>query len=201
MSRIRRMSRSEASASSIADSVISTLRCAADRPDVASAALIVSSRPGIAELARRQVDAQVDRHVRPGSAPGGRLRAGSVKHDAAQRHDEARLLGGLDEVGGRQPAASRVIPANERLHLDRRPRAQVEDRLVDDGELVALDRATQLRLEFEAGPGPVAHRRLVQDVSRLAGGLRRVHGHIRAGQDVLRVADVGIHHRDAQGWR
>ena len=132
---MRRISRSDASASSIADSVISSFRFAGERSARASADEIVVEQARVAELAAREVDAQVDRPAVGLVRPRARLPARLLEHEPAERHDQPALLGDADEVRRGEPAALRVVPADEGLHLDRQAAAQVEDRLVDDRDL------------------------------------------------------------------
>ena len=53
-----------------------------------------------------------------------------------------------------------MLPSHERLEPDDLVVRQRDQRLVVQHELVALERAAQLRLELEALDGGVVHRRL-----------------------------------------
>ena len=72
---------------------------------------------------------------------------GEVEHALAERDDRAGLLGQRDEPVGLDRAERRVLPAGERLVADELAGLEAEQRLVGDGELVAVDgrRATPAR--------------------------------------------------------
>ena len=66
-----------------------------------------------------------------------------LEHAPTQRNDQAGVLGERDEVAGRNEAELGVVPAHERFERDRQPGTDVDDRLVVDDQLVALERAVQ----------------------------------------------------------
>lgn len=94
---------------------------------------------GQLELAGGEVDR--DRELGPAAAPFGRLRAGGPQHPFADLHDVPRALGDGDELVGRDRAELGTGPAGERLEADGGPVGEVDERLVDDADLVTLERA------------------------------------------------------------
>ncbi len=79
-------------------SVIS--RVSAERIELrlAQGAVDVVEQARMLELSCREVHGQADRGRRELARPGGRLAAGFLEHPLADRDDQARLLGGRDEV-------------------------------------------------------------------------------------------------------
>ena len=73
----------------------------------------VSTNGGVAELARRDVEEVRD--VQALGLPGGGLAAALLDHPAPERLDQARVLGGGDELQRRHQAALGILPAHERL--------------------------------------------------------------------------------------
>ena len=53
---------------------------------------------------------------------------------------------------GRQNALRGVLPADQRLETDHPPGAEIVDRLVEQEELLLLQRGVQLDLEHRRGP-------------------------------------------------
>ena len=90
-------------------------------------------------------------------------------HEEGQLADERRSLDVRDELRRRDEPAVRQDATNQRLGGARRPGGEVEDRLVDDEELVLLER--RLDVADDAGVDAAAEQhRLVDRVA-----LRRVH--------------------------
>ena len=78
----------------------------------------------------------------------------------AERDDEPVGLGDRDEAVGRQASAHRVLPADEGLDAEDAPGLEVDDRLVLEEQLVALQRQAELAAELQALDELLAHRRL-----------------------------------------
>src|SRR6185295_1898330 len=145
------------------------------------------------ELAGREVDAYPE--VRPIQAdlPVASLAAGLAEDPAADRDDVAGLLGEVDPFAGHEDGPVRRLPADEGLDSDDCGRAEVDDRLVVEAELVALlDAAealgpggpfggtvTEARLE-DLG---AAARRLLRRVHRDVGVAEQVVGRLGAGPE------------------
>ena len=98
----------------------------------------------------------------PAVQPGAALRAAPRRDVERQRLDQARLLGERDELVGRDEAALRVLPAQQRLDRSHLAVGQDGLRLVVQRELALLDRAPQL-----------AHERQPRRVVRAGAGRRR----------------------------
>src|SRR5204862_222819 len=75
--------------------------------------------------------------------------------------DQSRLLGHGDQLAGRHELRGavrcRAAPAQERLEAGQRAAWKLDDRLVQQAELVSLQRAAQPRLELEPRPRHAAH--------------------------------------------
>ena len=90
------------------------------------------------------------RSPRPAAFPGRALAAGLVQDPFVDRQDQARLFGQAQERAGRQQAALRVLPAQQRLDADDLVAAQIDLRLIVQHEFVARQRTAQLGLEMRA---------------------------------------------------
>ena len=88
---------------------------------------------------------QVDRHVQvePHVAPHCALPAGLVDDPFRDRGDHAGALGQRDELVGHDQAALAVAPPDQRLDADHVVGREVDQRLVVEHELLALDRPPQ----------------------------------------------------------
>src|SRR5262245_40295612 len=110
--------------------------------------LHVGADVGLRELDRGDVDADADLaalgQVR---LPDLHLAAGLRQHPAAERDDLARLLRDRDEFARADHAALGVLPADERLDAEQVARVQLDDRLVEQQELAALERLADLSLQ------------------------------------------------------
>ena len=111
-------SRSGVSTSTL--SVISRSRRRASNPVSTSAS--ADSLTDIVEpdLCRRDVDRQLAVPV-----PRRDGLAGLGEHEGAQRYDQARFFGQRDEVGRRDLAELRAMPAHQRLDADQAPSARL----------------------------------------------------------------------------
>jgi ABC-type phosphonate transport system ATPase subunit len=79
----------------------------------------------------------------------------------------------------------RVLPSQQRLDGGHRARLQVVDRLVEQAQLVLLDRPTQPQLGLQPVRGLHAQR-LVEDVhALLPPTLRAVHGQVGVAEQVF----------------
>ena len=95
--------------------------------------------PRIAELARREVHADVQlRCFRHLVTPDRELPARLVEHPPSELGDEAHVLGDGDELRRRDPSEQRVRPAHQRFDAERLPVGQGDDRLEVHFELAAL---------------------------------------------------------------
>ena len=110
-----------------------------------------SAKPRRAQLAR----GEVERDVGPQAlrAPGGGLRDHGVDDPVADRLDQPAVLGGGDELAGRDHPALRVVPAQQRLDGDGGAAGDLEDRLVVQLELAAGQRPAQAGGERQLAGG------------------------------------------------
>ena len=93
--------------------------------------------------------------------------AGFAQHPAADRDDQAGLLGEGDEVARADEPALGVLPAQQRLDAAiTRPSEQPHDRLVVQLELAALECALQVGPQLEAREHARVHLGLEQRGSR-----------------------------------
>ncbi len=175
----------------------------------------VSDEGAIPELCERPVDVlgefpavelvgghvHGDAELEPFRAPCGGLAAGLLEHPAADRDDQPALLGQRDEARGRHDAPLRMAPAHERLDADHPLAGQIEDRLVDQEQLVLLHGRAQIGFEVQATLRVRVQARVVQRVAVLAGGLGRVQGEVGVAQQLIRRGVVADRHADARGDR
>ena len=91
-----------------------------------------------------------------------------LEHPSADRDDQAGLLGDRDELGRADQTAIGVLPAQQRFDAHHRPGREVDDRLVVDGELVALEGAVQRRRGRQSSLGH-ERKRLVEQLDAVAG--------------------------------
>src|SRR4029078_13021191 len=101
--------------------------------------------------------------------------------------DEARLLGDVDELTGRDEPALRMLPPEQRL--DRHDPAAVErdPRLIVNSKLITLERAAQIGLEAEPPHRDFVHAGVEHLEARPALLLRAIEGEIGAPKEMLRV--------------
>ena len=83
--------------------------------------------------------------------------AGLAQHPVAERPDQAGLLGDSKEIARRQDAFARTLPAHQRLVAAQAAGGELELRLVEDDELVALQRQPQIALQRGAALHPLLH--------------------------------------------
>src|SRR4051812_44509811 len=96
--------------------------------------------------------------------PVGRFLKRGTKHPLANAANEPRFLGERNELCGGNCAAARVLPADQRLEAGHVLTRGVDDRLVMNCELAALDRLTEIVFEDLTLGRLAVHRRLVQAV-------------------------------------
>ena len=137
----------------------------------------------------------------PLSGPSWRVGLGPfahlVEHPVADRHDEAGLLGDVDELARRHQPAHRVLPAQERLLGHAFAGWEIELRLEQHAELVALERLAESPLGEEAGHGLGVHRLVEQLVARAAAALRAVHRGVGVAKEARGAIRGRARDRDA----
>src|ERR1035437_2155120 len=82
--------------------------------------------------------------------PSGGLSARLAEDPPAQLEDEAALFGDRDELRGREQTALGVLPADQGLDAFDLAVGDRHDRLVEQPQLFAFDRAAQLSLDRES---------------------------------------------------
>jgi len=101
------------------------------------------SQHWIAELHRREV------HGDGGfGGPTGGVAACLFEHPIAEGHDQADFLGHGNKLFGRNQAALRMLPAQQRLKSADFAAGQIDQRLIVEFEFVALERLAQVELEL-----------------------------------------------------
>ena len=116
----------------------------------------------VAELRRRQIDRD-DERLRP----VGRVAAGSAQHPFAERNDEAGILGDGNEMGRRDLAVHRMLPADQGLGAALLLGGEVELRLVDHLEFLTTEREPQLMLDHAPALQRLVHA-LLEEAHALA---------------------------------
>ena len=130
------------------------------------------------QLPRGDIDAgESGSRVAQRALPGAELARRAVEHEQAELDDQPGFLGDVDEFGGRHPAEFRMVPARQRLEAGDGAILEPHDRLIEDGDLVALDRAPQIGLDRQ----PV--------------GFARPHGRFEHVDAIAAVA-LGMIHRE-----
>ena len=132
---------------------------------------------------------------RPRLAPLRALTAGLAQDPAADVDDQTGLLEQRHEVVGLHDTAPGMAPADQGLHARGDHVAQVEGGLVDDEELLALERVAQVHLKLHLALDVVLHPRLEHDVAVLALPLGAVHGDVGVAQEFF--GGRAVAHRDA----
>ena len=92
--------------------------------------------------------------------------------------DGTGLRGQLDEVAGAEQTATWVPPARQRLDTLEGTAVQVDDGLVVEDDLVAIEGLFEIALEFQAIAGLPLQRLAEEFDSALAPRLGSVHGEI-----------------------
>ena len=140
------------------------------------------------------------------AVPRGRGGARGVQHPGPDRHDQPAVLGHRDEVLGRDVAALRVVPAQQRLRTDDRAIGQRDLGLEVDAELVLGQAAAQVGLQRHAVARALTEVFGVELVARATAGLGGeqrgvglLHQGVRVGIGGGRAG--GVAHGDADAGR
>ena len=118
------------------------------------------------------------------AGPGLAVETGAAQHPGAELDDQAGVLGDGDEFGRRNFAARRMRPAAERFDADHGLAALVDDRLVEQPQLVVLDRLAQVAFQQLAVGQIRVHRRVVDAGAVAAFVLGAVERHVGVAHDV-----------------
>src|SRR3954452_3764739 len=186
--------------------VISSVRLAGSRPDSASAS---RTSPTMSLcwscLTDRLTAIDSGSSLAPQRLVAGhealhqhRLAAALAQDPAADRHDEAHLLGERDELVRRDEAALRVAPAQQRLDAGGAAVGEPDDRLVVKLELIGGERALEVGAQLETREDALVHGRLEQAVAALAVALGDVHRRVGVADELLGVGrGLALDDRDA----
>ena len=100
-------------------------------------------------------------------------------------------------------SASRMHPAQQRLHAMGAPLAEANHGLVVDFELIQLERLLQLGLQLQTLDDTFVHRSLEDSIAALAVTLSPCTCDVRVPQELLGIwrADVAVCEADAQAAR
>ncbi len=136
-------------------------------------------------------------HLDAGTPPVMVLAADFAQDAIADRDDEARVFRDANEPVRRHHAEARMAPPAQGLDAHDRSGAQIDTGLINDGQLIARERLTELALELDALHRFAIHRFFVVRKAPGAGRFRAIHCNVRvAQQHIDRDAVLGIH-RDA----
>ena len=119
--------------------------------------------------------------------PAPRVAARLVQNPLPDRDDQTGLLGERDEVGRRQEAAVRVLPAHEGLHAHDRAGFHRDLGLEVDPELLTLDRLPECVLGVETIERSLSGDVVEQHQAPAAGLLRAVHRGVGVTNQILGV--------------
>jgi hypothetical protein len=129
--------------------------------------------------------------------PAGHLAAGLAQHEPVELDHQAGLLGQGDELGRRDQPAVRPRPAHQGLGAGDATGVQVDDRLVVDHQLPALDRTLQGGVHVVAVAHRAQHGALEHLVDALAAALGDVHGDVGVAQQLGLVDGLALVEGDA----
>ncbi len=123
--------------------------------------------------------------------------AGLAENELSEDDDQAVGLGGRDELDRRNRTAGRVGPARQRLGADDPTGGELDDGLVGDEQLVALERLAEVAVELDARLDVGLHARLVPAVRARAVRLGPVHRQVGVAKQVVAGLGAEIGHHDA----
>ena len=144
----------------------------------------------LAHLRGRQIDR--DAHLQALVEPDARLAAGVIDDPLADAANQAEALGNRNEHCWRHHAASRVLPAQQRLSRGDLACRGVDFRLVVELELLALEREAKVTQEVEALACVIFHRRREEAESATTRALGGIHRRIGARDQFGMLAVVGV---------
>src|SRR5262249_20007503 len=123
--------------------------------------------------------------------------AGTAEHELAEFDNQAGMLRNRNETPWRYFALDGMNPARQRLDADQLLAAWIDDRLIDDVQLLISDRLTERAFQQFAVREIGVHRGIVDARPVAAFVLGAIERHIGVTQDVAGVLDAAIDHRDA----
>ncbi len=157
---------------------------------------------GAAELGAREIHGHPEfLWYRDDLLPRLQLPARVPEDPAAERRDQAGLLGDRDELPGRHQSQCGMLPAHERLEPGDAVRLERHDGLEVQHELVPIERGPEVGLELQFGLDRLHHGRVEHLAARTPQELRPVERGVGVPQHVLRPGVARGAHRDADAGR
>ncbi len=151
------------------------------------------------DLAGGEVDGDVEGpRVGPQLVPLQRLAAGALLHPAPDRLDQTAVLGDRDEVGRVEGPPLGMAPTDQRLEAGDLAGAEVDDGLVVERQLVAVEGVAQLPFHLQPLHRPRSHLGVEEDAAGAAALLGPVHRRVGVADQQLGV-DVPIFSRAGDG--
>ena len=133
--------------------------------------------------------------------PARRLRARLADHPRADRDDQPGVLGDRDELDRRDQPARRMVPADQRLERADAVVLEVEQGLVVELELAALEREPQVGFELPPLLRSLVEAFLEEGVGAAARFLGAIEREVGVAQKRLAVAAVVGSDRDPDAGR
>jgi hypothetical protein len=118
--------------------------------------------------------------------------AASARCCCHRRDDQAGLFGQGDEFARPDQAAARMAPAHQRFELAHPTIFELDQRLIEDFELLVawLERPAQVGFELQTVDGARGHARIEQRPARLAAILGGVQGQVGVPEQLVHVGAV-----------
>lgn len=142
---------------------------------------------GTDDIIARQVHS--DSHEESGLAPPPRLSEPNGSDRLVDAGHETALFGDGEERGGAETSEPRMIPAHKTLDDPHAARRRVDLRLVEDGQLLLVERSVQVAFERQARLTR-RHGARVQREPASSRSLRGVHGGVGMHEQAGRVGAV-----------
>src|SRR5581483_5953646 len=121
----------------------------------------------------------IDSDSGAGAMPSAALAAGLLKHPLPYAHDEPGFLRDWNKPVGRDHAQLGMLPSQKRLGADYSLALQVKLRLIVENQLLPLQRAAEIVLQFQTVARLRAHFGVEEHESILPPALRVVHCEVR----------------------
>src|SRR5689334_13838151 len=117
-------------------------------------------------------------------------------HEHAEIDDQADLLSHGDESGGRRPRWLGMAPSRHKLEAGDRAVLEAQDRLIEDRDFLALERAPQLGFQRHPVALPRAHRWLEHLDAVAADTFGVIHRELGVLEDFLRATRLAVAERN-----
>src|SRR5580704_2231864 len=102
------------------------------------------------QLARGDIDAGENRRIDVERVlPGGKFVRGALQRENPEIDNRAGLLGERNEFGGAEPSQTRMLPSEQRFEARDRAVLEPDDRLEQNLDFAAVERAAQVGVESE----------------------------------------------------